>query len=128
MPLNTPALESVGPGQWSLAGTLTMPADFVPAGGSLELTRRSDLLSPAIRKAMTDGSLLPAVQITTPGGDVRLVNARIVDIAPTGLSNKPGKPKTRYGEYTVISFTYQQIVITRRNSKKSWTDDWSAGG
>jgi hypothetical protein len=77
---------------------------------------------------MVEGSVLPAVQLTTPGGDVKLVNARVVNVTHAGVNDRPQHESAGPGEYLVVTFTFQQIVWTRKGGKKSWTDDWSAGG
>lgn len=125
---NSFGVESVSGDRWSLAGSITMPAQVPPTGGSLKLTRRNDFLSLRIRKAMVEGSILPAVYLTTPDGDAKLVNARVVSVTPAGLNDTPAHESKGPREYTVVSFTFRQIVWTKKVSKKGLSDDWSAGG
>jgi len=122
---NSFALESVWGDRWSLVGSVTMPAQAPATGGSLKFTRRDDFLSLRIRKAMIEGSILPVVHLATPDGDAKLVNARVVSVTPAGVNDRP---QAGPGEFLVVSFTFQQIVWTRKGGKKGWTDDWSAGG
>jgi hypothetical protein len=122
------AVESAWGDRWSLVGSVTMRAQVLPTGGSLRLTRRNDFLSLRIRKAMIEGSVLPAVHLTTPGGDVKLVNARVMSVTHAGVNDRPQHENAGSGEFLVVSFTFQKIVWINKGGKKDWTDDWSAGG
>jgi hypothetical protein len=125
---NSFAFENVSGYRWSLVGSVDMPAQVPPTGGSLKLTRRNDFRAMFIRRAMREGSLLPAVQITTPGGEMKLLDARVVNVAKAGLNDRPQHADEGPSEYLVISLTFRQIIWTRKGNKKGWTDDWSAGG
>jgi len=61
----------------------------VRTGGSLKLVHSLWPVSPQIRSAMLNKTILPTVEINTPTGMVTLVNAKIVNIKPYVPLPKP---------------------------------------
>ena len=69
----------IGPSGSPLSQT-TLP-QFL-ASRSLKVVHRFGPVSPQLRSAMLNKSILPKVEINTPNGMVTLVNAQIVNIKP----------------------------------------------
>jgi type VI protein secretion system component Hcp len=131
--LGRPVAESVG-SQWHLAGTINLVRRMHPSWyasnsspNCLQLTRRRDGRSWSLEHAMSIGKVLPKLEITTPEGNVTLLNAKIAGMgtaASHGGSKHTGSNDTH--ELERVSFTFQKIDISNNNSGAAFDDDWSS--
>jgi len=104
----------------------------------LTVTAEWDIATPKLYTALFTNETLPEVtidfwtpQMMAAGGTgaevqymtIKLTNASIASIHSQMLNNK-NPELTRYREYCEVSFTYQRIEITNKQTGVTSTDDW----
>jgi type VI protein secretion system component Hcp len=112
-----PAVQSLGPARWFLAGQVATGSGPVSSQHSLKIVRKRDHLSPQIKSAIAAKSVVPIIQIATPAGKVTLLNAKVVNVGPV-------PPRQNTNELEEVELTFQKIEYTNVVRSRSATDDW----
>lgn len=124
-PDNFLTFESVTPAKACLVGSVMIGPSGSPlsqmtlpqllASRSLKVVHRFGPVSPQLRSAMLNKSILPKVEINTPNGIVTLVNAQIVNIKPYVPHATPERSMPPSGFVAGVYAVKDGTVPKRRN-------------
>ena len=118
LPTPTPIPQVVSPGRWSLgasSGHVQLKQHL------LTLVRRADHVSSRIKNAISGHTLIPVVEVQTPKGRGKLLNAKVLT---AGLAKSTNPSQTMTDDWERLTFSFQKIEWSWSQGGATAADDW----